>query len=154
MLNESYPKSEKPSNQNSPENSKPDSLQIIVGCFKPDELGELDAILRYRTIRPIPLAKPEASFAAAYIRGDALRDAGILSGDIVIFEQTRKVCIHDLIVVSTPFGLTVKYLHSLDWEIVLRAANDDVEDQVFNVYDVVIRGVVVRVERDFYRKEN
>lgn len=102
-----------------------------------------------RFIRPIKGARPFDRFAAVRVDGHSLNDDGILDGDIVIVRMGDESHTGDLAVVLTPHGLTIKYLDpQTDGTIVLCCANADCEDQVWEIQDIKVQGVVRRVERD------
>jgi len=80
--------------------------------------------------------------------GDSLIDEDIHEGDLLIFVCGRQSRPGDLCVVQTPLGLTAKFAHpNEEGEIVLKSANERIEEQIWPRTDVVIVGVVQRVER-------
>lgn len=106
-------------------------------------------ISQWREIRPIKGARPNDRYAGVRVIGDSLQDTGILDGDVLIFLLTRVAQAGDLVIVLTPLGLTIKYLlqHS-DQMVLLRGANSKYEDQIWDIEEVTIQGIVRRVERD------
>ena len=120
----------------------------IIGEVSAGKPFEFFPITRWRDIRPSKKVPAHIEHAAAYARGESLVDAGIIDGDIAIFRKTHEAREGELVVALTPFGLTIKYLFYEDGRIVLRPANPLYEDQIYDVQDVEIRGVVKRIERD------
>jgi repressor LexA len=106
-------------------------------------------IVAWRHIRPIRGTRLNDSFAAARVIGDSLIDDGIFDGDYVICLLTHEAPDGALVVALTPEGLTVKYLsRQPDGTVLLRGANPDYPNQIWNGEDVLVQGVVKRIERD------
>jgi SOS-response transcriptional repressor LexA len=110
-------------------------------------------IREWRDIRPIKNARPFDRFCAARVSGNSLFDDGIFDADYIIARLTfelDEITPGKLVVVMTPFGLLVKHIYlTLSNQVRLASANPAYEDLVFEIDDVEIQGVVVRVERDF-----
>jgi repressor LexA len=62
------------------------------------------------------------------VEGDSMEDAGIRSGDMVIFERTTGVKPGDIVVALTEDGYTLKYLRKRGTTFYLEAANDRYPD--------------------------
>lgn len=106
-------------------------------------------ITNWREIRPIKGARLGDCFAAARVAGDSMVDDLISDGDYIIFRLTQEARTGDLVVALTPDGLTLKYLYpQADGTVLLRGANPLYTDQVWSVKQVLIQGVVKRIERD------
>jgi SOS-response transcriptional repressor LexA len=110
-------------------------------------------IREWRDIRPIKNARPFDRFCAALVSGNSLTGDGVFDGDYVIVRLTfelEEIKPGRLCAVLTPVGLLIKHIYlTLDNRIRLASANQTYEDLVFDIDDVEIQGVVVRVERDF-----
>lgn len=82
------------------------------------------------------------------VRGDSMRDAGMLDGDMVVVERNRPTKSGDIVVALVDNEMTVKYLHpaprSDGW--VLKPANPDYQDITAQA-SLEIIGVVVGVFR-------
>jgi repressor LexA len=86
---------------------------------------------------------------ALRIKGDSMREAGLLEGDIVICEP-RQYAINGEIVVALLDNeeATVKYFFLHDDSIELRPANSSYQPLRFGFGDVLIQGKVIGVVRD------
>lgn len=81
------------------------------------------------------------------VRGDSMKDAGMLDGDMVVLERNRPTKSGDIVVALVDKELTVKYLFpSLQGGWVLKPANPDYED-IHAQESLEIVGVVVGVFR-------
>jgi repressor LexA len=82
------------------------------------------------------------------VRGDSMKDAGMLDGDMVVVERNRPTKAGDIVVALVDNELTVKYLYPLKssggW--VLKPANPDYPDIVAQ-QSLEVLGVVVGVFR-------
>jgi repressor LexA len=82
------------------------------------------------------------------VRGDSMKDAGMLDGDMVVVERNRPTKAGDIVVALVDNELTVKYLHPLKgsggW--VLKPANPDYPDIVAE-QSLEVMGVVVGLFR-------
>ena len=123
----------------------------VIGSAYAGKAVPLDAlpIESWREIRPIKGAKPWDRFAAIRAIGESLIEDNILDGDFLIIRLSGEARFGELSVVLTPHGNTIKYLHPhLDGTVLLKGANALFEDQVWEVQDIRVQGVVKRVERD------
>ncbi len=93
---------------------------IRAGFASPaeDELADTISIGEYM------IGHKESSFILK-VDGDSMIDAGILEGDMVIFERGRDPKNGDIVVALTEDGYTLKYLKSTKDGIYLKAANSD-----------------------------
>jgi repressor LexA len=123
-------------------------LEEAFGGKPPISLEAL-GITGWREIRPIKGARPGDCFAAVPIRGDSLIEDHIADGDILIVQITSEAQVGNLIIALTPDGLTVKYIHAqVEGMVLLRGANSIYEDQIWDASEIVIQGIVRRIERD------
>lgn len=93
---------------------------IKAGFASPaeDELADTISIGEYL------IGHKESSFILR-VDGDSMVDAGILDGDMVIFERGRDPRNGDIVVALTEDGYTLKYLKSSNGKVYLKAANPD-----------------------------
>ena len=73
------------------------------------------------------VGNPNASYLLT-VEGDSMQDAGIQSGDMVIFERTQDYRPGDIVVALTEDGYTLKYLRKNGNAFYLEAANDRYPD--------------------------
>lgn len=73
------------------------------------------------------VGNPNASYLLT-VEGDSMQDAGIQSGDMVIFERTQDYKPGDIVVALTEDGYTLKYLRKRGKVFYLEAANDRYPD--------------------------
>ncbi len=73
------------------------------------------------------VGNPNASYLLT-VEGDSMEDAGIQSGDMVIFERTQDYRPGDIVVALTEDGYTLKYLRKKGKAFYLEAANDRYPD--------------------------
>lgn len=120
--------------------------EVFAGKSFPVE--SLD-ITGWREIRPLKGARPGERYAAAPVRGDSLIEDHISDGDYVIFKLTEEAQVGDLVIALTPEGLTIKYIHAeVEGMVLLRGANSNYDDQIWDASEIKIQGVVKRIERD------
>jgi repressor LexA len=82
------------------------------------------------------------------VRGDSMIDAGIFDGDHVVVRQQSTAEPGDTVVAGIPGEeATVKTFSRRRGKIVLRPANEDMDELVYDPADVVIYGKVVTVLR-------
>jgi repressor LexA len=73
------------------------------------------------------IGDPNASYLLQ-VEGDSMQDAGIQSGDMVVFERTQAFKPGDIVVALTEDGYTLKYLRKKGQSYYLEAANDRYPD--------------------------
>ena len=83
-----------------------------------DELADTISIGEYL------IGHKESSFILR-VDGDSMIEAGILEGDMVIFERGRDPKNGNIVVALTEDGYTLKYLKSTNGRVYLKAANQD-----------------------------
>ncbi len=93
---------------------------IRAGFAAPAEEELADTI----TIGEYLIRHKESSYLLR-VEGDSMRDAGILDGDMVIFERRNDAKSGDIVVALTEDGYTLKYLRKKGGKIYLEAANSD-----------------------------
>ena len=82
------------------------------------------------------------------VRGDSMVDAGILDGDFVVARSQPDAERGDIVVAGIPGEeATVKAFLRKGGKIILRPANERLEDMVFDPEDVSVFGKVVTVMR-------
>jgi SOS-response transcriptional repressor LexA len=124
-------------------------LLSVVGASK--NMADLP-IQGWRWIRTSEKVREWDSHCAAIIQGESLAGDNITSGDIAIFRlnfEVSEITPGRLAAVWTPNGLLVKHVYvTLDERVRLVSTNPSYPDLIFDVADIDIQGIVVRVERD------
>lgn len=102
--------------------SKPGTLQMLgsiqAGFAAPAEEELADTI----TVGEYLIRHKESSYLLR-VEGDSMEDAGIIDGDMVIFERRNDARPGDIVVALTEDGYTLKYLRKKGRKIYLEAAN-------------------------------
>lgn len=100
---------------------------------------------------PTPFTdNPDDKFVVCVVRGDSMKDAGILSGHWVMFQLCEDVPAGALSVVATPDGVTIKFYEPQENGTVdLVCANKDYENRTWLKDEVQIRGIVVHTGQDW-----
>lgn len=96
---------------------------IRAGFAAPAEEELADTI----TIGDFLLDNPNATYLLT-VEGDSMENAGILPGDMVLFERTHDTKPGDIVVALTEDGYTLKYLRKRGARFYLEAANDRYPD--------------------------
>lgn len=96
---------------------------IRAGFAAPAEEELADTVL----IGDYMIGDPNASYLLQ-VEGDSMQDAGIQSGDMVVFERTQGFRPGDIVVALTEDGYTLKYLRKKGRGFYLEAANDRYPD--------------------------
>lgn len=81
------------------------------------------------------------------VEGDSMKDAGILEGDMVIFERRGDAKPGDIVVALTEDGYTLKYLRKKGSKVYLEAANENYPK--FYPAEGQIIGVVISTFRTY-----
>lgn len=100
-------------------------------------------------VLPLPerFAGTDESFMLR-VRGDSMIEAGILDGDFVVVRRQQNANEGDVVVAGIPGEeATVKRLKAKGVDVVLEAANERLDDLVFDSHDVAIYGKVLSVLR-------
>jgi repressor LexA len=92
---------------------------------------------------------PREELFALRVRGESMRDAGILPGDIVVVRKQPTADPGDIVVALVEDEATVKRLVVRDGRIELHPENPDFEPVVPDPRDLKILGRVVEVRRTF-----
>lgn len=128
-------------------------IVCAIGAAKKHQAFDDVPILEWRDIREIKGSRPFDQFCGAPVEGDSMIGDGIFNKDYAIFRITFdiwEVTPGRLCAVWTPNGLLIKRVYiTLNDEIRLASSNPEYTDLVFNVEEVSIQGIVVRIERDF-----
>lgn len=96
---------------------------IRAGFAAPAEEELADTI----TVGDYLIRHKESSYLLK-VEGDSMVDAGILDGDMIIFERGADATNGDIVVALTEDGYTLKYLRRRNNKLYLEAANKDYED--------------------------
>jgi len=81
------------------------------------------------------------------VHGDSMIEDGILDGDIIVVDQTRRARTGDVVVALVEDEATVKRFHPNGRTIELRPANASMQPMTFPAQDVSLQGVVVALQR-------
>ncbi len=104
-------------------------------------------ILRYEDILLLKPPRHGESLAMCVIESDALKDAGILKNDYLVYRWSANAATGDVVVVETTFGVTVKLFDPTMDGAWLRCANAEHEDRFYWNDDFLIRGVGQEIKR-------
>jgi repressor LexA len=83
------------------------------------------------------------------VRGDSMIEDGILDGDIVVVDQTRRPKNGEVIVALVEGDATVKHFFPKGDTVELHPANSTMEPIHVSIHDLHIQGVVVGLQRSF-----
>ena len=91
---------------------------VIAGFPTPaeEELRDLLSLDEYL------ITRPDSSFILK-VRGDSMKDAGILPGDLVIVEKGRNPKTGDIVIAEVDGEWTMKYFRKEGKNVILEAAN-------------------------------
>jgi repressor LexA len=81
------------------------------------------------------------------VRGESMIEDGILPGDFVVVDPSRRPQTGDVVVALVNDEATVKHFHPRGRQIELRPANSSMKPIVVSAEEVSIQGVVVSVQR-------
>lgn len=124
-------------------------LNQAFSAGRATDLGDAK-ILGYRDVPAPKNHNPLHQYVMTTIAGNSLIDAHIADGDWILWRVDHKAKTGDLVVVATPYGVTVKYWHPKpDGTVRLHSANKLYKPQVWLISEVKIRGVVVMSGRDY-----
>lgn len=104
----------------------------------------------FRYVRSFGRQTANDKYAAVKVSGDCLNNVGIYNGDYLIFRFTPEAAPGDLVIASTPFGQTIKFLFPKN-EGLINLCTDKDGLQIHATWlqeDINVQGVVIRVERD------
>lgn len=102
------------------------------------------------TIDDYLVPDPNRTFLAR-VKGDSMRDAGLLDGDMVVVQKNAPTRAGDIVVAVVDGQVTVKHLrHQLDGRFYLQAANPAFAD-ILPTGELEILGVVVGSFRSYRR---
>ncbi|MFP6582844.1 MAG: transcriptional repressor LexA [Candidatus Hydrogenedentota bacterium] len=83
------------------------------------------------------------------IRGESMIEDGILDGDIVVVDQTRRPKKGEVVVALVDGDATVKHFYPEGETVELHPANATMEPIIVSVHDLHIQGVVIGLQREF-----
>lgn len=107
-------------------------------------------ITNYRYVPAPKNALPSDQYVITNVTGNSLSKVGIREGDWIMWKMTSKAKPGDLVVVSIPTGVTVKFYHPRpDGEIVLSSKHRAIRDHRYLPTEIEIRGVVVTNGHDW-----
>jgi hypothetical protein len=104
-------------------------------------------IKSFRDIRAAGIENQFETIVGVPVDGDSLAHIGIFHGDLLVVKMTDKHTEKDLCVWETPHGRTAKFGYENFGEIVLHNKSD--WRKIWNLTEVKLFGVVIRMERDF-----
>lgn len=91
------------------------------------------------------IQNPTSTFLAR-VRGESMRDAGLLDGDLILIDRSRNPHPGSMVLAWVDGGFTVKFLHPHPEGFLLRAANASYPDLVVREEeDARVWGVVTHV---------
>jgi repressor LexA len=96
---------------------------------------------------PIPSRLPESELFALRVHGDSMRDAAILSGDIVIVRKQPSAASGEIVVALVGDEATVKRLRKRGRRVELVPENPDFETISPSAADLTLLGKVIEVRR-------
>ncbi len=108
-----------------------------------EEEGLLDCI----SLNDLLIHEPTHTFLLK-VSGDSMRDAGIMSGDMVIVNRKKQAKIGAVVVAEIDHEWTLKYLMQKGKKMFLRAANKKYPD-LFPKHELRVGGVVTGVVRQY-----
>jgi repressor LexA len=96
---------------------------------------------------PVPPALDAKDSYALRVQGDSMIEDGILDGDIIIVDPSRRAGKGDIVVALVDDEATVKRFHPHGDMIELRPANAAMQSLIVPARDVQLQGVVVGLQR-------
>jgi repressor LexA len=121
------------------------ALVPILGSVQAGTLHE--AIEEADGVVPVSTRTTGRELFALRVRGESMRDAGILEGDLVIVRKQGRVENGQIVVALVGNEATVKTLRLANGRVELHPANPDFAPMVFMPRDVEILGPVIEVRR-------
>ena len=96
---------------------------------------------------PVQTRRPPGELFSLRVRGDSMKDAGILDGDVVVVRRQPRADVGDIVVAMVGDEATVKRFRMKRGRVELHPANDAYQPIVPDPGDVKILGKVVEVRR-------
>jgi repressor LexA len=137
-------------------NDKPRGIQLLTEAFY--ELPLIGSVAAGSPImavenleRRVPVPDGLFSHRPTYllrVRGDSMKDAGILDGDMIAVQKTERARHGQIVIARINDEVTVKYLDSQSPRPVLLPANQDFSPITFEPEELSIEGVFVGLIRD------
>jgi repressor LexA len=135
---------------------KPRGIQLLTEAFYEIPLVGLVAagspLMAIENVeRRVPV--PDGLFASRptyllRVRGDSMKDAGILDGDMIAVQKTAQARHGQIVIARINDEVTVKYLDSQSPRPVLLPANQDYDPITFEPEELSIEGVFVGLIRE------
>jgi repressor LexA len=134
--------------ESSVDHAHPPVFAPLLGAI---QAGGLQAAIEDRegtvpVVRGSRRAGSEKLFALR-VRGESMRDAGILPGDVVIVRVQNTAIAGDIVVAMVDDEATVKTFKLRRGKVVLQPENPAFEEMVFDASEVEILGKVIEVRR-------
>lgn len=82
------------------------------------------------------------------VKGDSMKDAGILDGDMILIDRTQNAKIGQIVVAEIDGEYTLKYLRKENSNFFLEPANKDYEN-IYPKEELKVQGVVTAVIRKY-----
>lgn len=98
-------------------------------------------------LEPFNINNPADTFVLR-VRGDSMRDAGIIEGDLVVLDKSLRPQNKDIIAAFVDEEWTLKYYFDKSGKIFLQAANKNYKD-IFPKRKLEIGGVAIKVIRQY-----
>ncbi len=117
--------------------------QVEAGFPSPAEEELLDTISLDRFL----VEHPESTFMLK-VSGDSMIEAGILPGDYVIVDRSRKPKANDIVIAQVDGQWTMKYLSKVGKDYILKPANKKYKP-IKPKNELVVAGVVIGVVRKY-----
>lgn len=102
------------------------------------------------TIQDLEVLKYDPERFALKIKGDSMKNAGILNGDIAIIQKGLRVSNHDIAAVAIEGAATLKRIYFEDQAVRLKAENEFYDDIIITAdqFDSYIIGKYIALIRD------
>lgn len=118
------------------------NVQAGFAALAEEELADTITIGEY-------LIRHKESSYLLRVAGDSMKDAGIMEGDMVIFERRYDAKPGDIVIALTEDGYTIKYLRKKANKLFLKAANPEYP-KIFPKEGEII-GVVTATFRTYFK---
>ena len=99
---------------------------------------------------PVPTEMANTGAYCLRVRGDSMIEDGILEGDTIIVDQSRRPRKGEIVVALVDGEATVKHYIPNGDEVILQPANASMEPFHVSIHDLHIQGVVVGLNRTFH----
>lgn len=99
-------------------------------------------------LQPFPIHNPESTYALR-VRGESMKDAGIIEGDLVVLDKSLRPHHQDIIAAYVDDEWTLKYYMNKNGKMYLKAAHEKYKD-IYPKRTLEIGGVVIKVIREYH----